>query len=390
MKKCPILCVLVILLLLNVSPVSAVVVLLHNGHVIQGKEVSLSDGIYHVNIGTGQIRIAADRVERAFDKIEDVYRWKRHLIRVGNHSEHIELARWCLKYDLLDLAQGELVDAELAEFDTPMVDYLQRRLTAKRKAKISETPRQFTPTPNMKPVPTVPAALRVEGMIPSKKLDAMVKTISTQSMAQFTSTIQPILLNNCATGGCHVTPGKDKMQLFRSGLAGKAGRRTTQRNLYSVMEWITQDRPDYSPLVTVPLRPHGKAPAMVKGHREEYRRLVYWVFQVSREQNQKSRNIANRLDFQSENFGGTVQAAMHTEPVNSSQSVKSKKSIVQETLDLIPPEGANLQKRGKDGRLEPIYPSDKVTSTSPFRKALAINPGMLKKFIDKQDKSENK
>lgn len=384
MKNHTILCVLSILLFASTSQALAATLLLHGGHILQG-EVSQVEGVYHVKTDTGEIRIAVNRVERIFDTIEDIYRWKRTLIRVGSHSDHIQLAKWCLKFELLDLAQRELVAAELAESGTPMVDYLQRRLTAKRKAqtethtKTTREPQLLAPSPTAKSFPPAPSPMvQPEASTTIETLEKVVRSISPRSMAQFSRTIQPILLNNCATGGCHVGTGREKMRLNRNGLTGKAGRRVTQRNLQAAMEWITPNRPDYSPLVTIPLHPHGKrARAMVDGHREEYRRLVYWVMQVSREQ--KGRRITQK-------FGGDnlIQPTMHTEPIRSKN--RSGKSILRETLDLIPPEGANLQKMGKDGHLEPLYPSDAVTSTTPFRKALAINPSMLKKFVKEEDR----
>lgn len=381
MKKYAVLPFLILLMLMSGPRLFAGVVLLHDGHIIQG-EVSEVERIYHVDTGTGRIRLSADRVERVFDKIEDVYHWKRTLIRVGNHSEHVELARWCLKYNLLDLAQRELVAAELAEPGTPMVEYLQRRLTANRKAEtagVSEAPGPFTPLPTVKPFPETVVTPNFEAMVPAETLDQMTESISLGSLAVFSSTVQPILLNNCATGGCHVGAGPEKMRLSRSGLSGKAGRRTTQRNLHAVMEWVDLNRPDYSPLLTVPLRPHGKdSEVMVQGHREEYQQLVRWVMQVSSEQAAKKAVGYPGID-------RAVRPAMHTEPVSSDETSQSGQSIVHETLELIPPEDANLQKKGKDGRTEPVYPSNNVSSTSPFRKALAVNPGLLKAFIEEAE-----
>ena len=379
MKKNIILPLVAVLVFAVSSQAFATVLLLHGGHVVEG-EVSKVEEVYHVKTDTGEIRISANRVELVFDGFEDVYCWKRSLIRVGCHSDHVELARWCLKYDLLDLAQRELVAAELAEPGTAMVDYLQRRLTSKRNVNTSETPRPFTPLPEAKPVPeTTPQADCDETeTISLETLDQATSSISPNSMAQFASTIQPILLNNCATGGCHVGAGDEKMKLYRSGLAGKAGRRTTQRNLYAVLEWLNTEQPDFSPLLTVPLRPHGKtAPAMIEGHKEEYQRLVYWAFQISREQKAK-------VVMKNPYMDRAVKPAMHTESATPDESIRPEKSIVQETLDMIPPEGAKLQKKGKDGRLEPVYPSDNVTSTSPFRKALAVNPSLLKAFLEKE------
>jgi hypothetical protein len=60
------------------------------------------------------------------------------------------------------------------------------------------------------------------------------------------------------------------------------GRKSTQRNMASVLTMIDRDHPAESRLLAVPIRPHGGGEAIFTDRQQaQYKQLVEWVYQVS-------------------------------------------------------------------------------------------------------------
>ena len=103
------------------------------------------------------------------------------------------------------------------------------------------------------------------------------------SMETFTQTIQPVLMNHCTTAGCHGPQSDTGYRLLRTPGGRPAGRRMTQRNLHATLQWIDRNKPEASPLLTVPIRPHGTAKTAVfmKNQTDQYKRVIDWVFRLA-------------------------------------------------------------------------------------------------------------
>ena len=107
-------------------PVQGMVVL-RNGEVIEGK-ISRDEGLYIVDLPNGRIRIKQADVDLVCSNLEEGYRRKRATIQVGNVHDHLDLAQWCMRHNLLGLATVELADATAADPKNPMIGALQHRL----------------------------------------------------------------------------------------------------------------------------------------------------------------------------------------------------------------------------------------------------------------------
>jgi hypothetical protein len=103
-----------------------------------------------------------------------------------------------------------------------------------------------------------------------------------ESVVDFANTIQPLLSNSCATGACHgPTSAAVDVHVLRVARGRSVSRRVTGRNLSEVMQWVNRQRPQESPLLTVPTRPHGSAEAAIFATTDEqYRLLVDWVYSL--------------------------------------------------------------------------------------------------------------
>jgi hypothetical protein len=247
-----------------VSPDQGILVL-RNGQTIEGR-ITRVDGWCVVDLPNGQIRIKAADVDLLCGSLEEGYRLKRAAADVGNVHDHLELAQWCLRQKLLGPAAAELADAKTADPTNRMIGVLEQRL------KLA-----------LEPPPATGAAGRSSAGPSNAELDRMIRSLPRGTVEAFTQSVQPVLMNHCATGGCHGPLSDSGLRLFRVPTAKSAGRRITQRNLYSVLQLIDRESPAESRLLTAASGPHGSAKHAIFGQHEaaQYSRLVDWANQVA-------------------------------------------------------------------------------------------------------------
>ena len=208
------------------------VLLLSNGEVIRGKISRVGDW-YYVVVEGGEIRIRPDRVEFQCRSLEEGYWKKRRLIRADDILERIGLARWCIRHDLFKLAAEELDAAALIDERHPMLPLMRRQLKMA----------QLAPEPSETPA----EASKHEREPTPAELECLVRSLPPHTMEMFTKTIQPLLVNRCSNGACHGprSDAKPRFYRFRSGTL--PSRRTTQRNLLAVMEFVNKKGPGGQP-----------------------------------------------------------------------------------------------------------------------------------------------
>lgn len=251
--------------LLPPVPTDRAILVLRNGQTIEGR-ITLSEGLYVVDLGDGLIRVKSADVDLICSNLEDGYRRKRTAIQLGNIHHHLELCQWCLRRGLLEPAATELADATAADPTHPMIAALQHRL------KLALEP----------PPASEPAGKVVAG--PSNgELDRMVRGLPRDAVESFTKSVQPVLMNHCATGGCHGPQSDYSLRLYRVTTGRSASRRLTQRNLYNVLPFVDRQNPLGSSLLTTPNSPHGTAKhAIFTEHQmAQYQRLVNWANQIA-------------------------------------------------------------------------------------------------------------
>jgi hypothetical protein len=233
--------------------------LLKNGGIITGKITAAGD-YYLVLEPLGETRVRAAEVEMQCADLDEAYRRKREKIEDGKASDHLELAEWCVRHKLFEHAEGELTVAAAAEASLPRLELVRRRLEhARRNAQVPRTtaiPASHCPT--------------------NDDLERMARGIPKATMTAFTSTIQPLLLNNCSSSGCHTQRSGGKLQLHRIDQPSKG---STRRNLYAVLQCVDHGDPMASPLLKAPIEQHGNTKGAIFTNREadQYRQLVTWV-----------------------------------------------------------------------------------------------------------------
>ena len=246
------------------APSAQQILILRNGQTIEGR-ISQKDGLYVVDFSDGQIRLKPADVDLVCSSLEEGYRRKRAAMATGDAHDHLELAQWCLRHSLLGPAATELADAKTADPNAPMIIALEHRLKMA-----------------LEPPSAVTASTSIAG--PSnEELDRMIRGLPRGAIESFTQCVQPVLMNHCATAGCHGPQSETGLRLFRIPTGKSASRRITQRNLYSALSFVDRENPTASRLLTVPSGPHGTSKIAIFNEHQaaQYRRLVEWTSQLA-------------------------------------------------------------------------------------------------------------
>lgn len=243
------------------------VLLLHNGELISGSIVRAGE-YYVVSVDRGELRIKATEVDHHAATADDCYQKRREAIDPTKVDEHLNLAEWCMRHALYAQAAKELTDALKTDPTHPKIGLLERRL-------------ELVARQQPEPGETAKSTARSDATV--AELDRLVRGLPGGAMETYTNVVQPLLLHHCGTAACHSPQAKSSLHLVRLPPGRSANRRTTQRNLLAVLGAIDRDSPDNSPLLTIPIRPHGTAKGAIFGSRQasQYRTLAAWVHQVS-------------------------------------------------------------------------------------------------------------
>ncbi|MGD9722573.1 MAG: hypothetical protein AB7O59_14675 [Pirellulales bacterium] len=272
------------------------VLLLNNGQLISGTVTAAGDR-YDVHLDDGQISVRAAQVALVARNVRECYEFKRSQIQVERAADYLDLAEWCLRNLLFDEAAKEIAAAKRIDSTHPKVPLLDTRLRLARDRAAAAAAKASAVTPasatSAVPGDSAPAVLPAgaadanqlpapDAAIAKKPLDLVVRNLPHGTVETFTNGIQPLLLNYCARAGCHGSQSTTAMRLERIPPNRYTGRKSTQRNLQSVLAMIDREQPLHSKLLTAPAQPHGKDNVVIFTDRRQsqYRQLVQWVYQV--------------------------------------------------------------------------------------------------------------
>jgi hypothetical protein len=247
------------------------VLLLNDGGVLRGRVAHVGDR-YVVTGAMSRLEVAANKVALACASLTAAYEQQRRQLPYDTPEAHLGLADWCLRYDLLPQAGHELAEARRLDSRNIKLDLLQRRLDVATQA---ATPRK-----------TVDDAAE-EGNQQSAeevaRLEAIASQLPTGAVERFTRKVQPILVNNCTTAGCHQVAGKQVFQLDRAVLHGLSNHRSTLNNLAATLALVNRSAPQQSPMLTIPRSEHADMKQPILGSRQDqqFRQLEEWVALVT-------------------------------------------------------------------------------------------------------------
>jgi hypothetical protein len=238
------------------------VLLLKNGHVMQGGITKAGD-FFVLTLGkTGEIRLPAADVETQCVDLDDAYRYQAALLSNKKAEPHLTLAEWCLRHSLKQQAEDQIAFARKLDPENARIAQLELRLKA-----AAESP---VPAPKIATLSTTVGA---------KQLDETVADLPKGSVEKFSVVIQPMLINRCGANGCHGPAAKSDFHLLRPATGQMMSKRFTQRNLFTVLQFMDKDHPEESRLVTIPQERHGGMQAPIFDKRTQHQRddLVAWA-----------------------------------------------------------------------------------------------------------------
>jgi hypothetical protein len=245
-----------------VSEAPRAVLVLRNGEVLQGR-VSQVDDRFRIDLEAGSLFVSAAEVEMTCNSLEEAYRLKASQAGFNQAHDHARLAQWCQHHGLDQQAEHELQITRRLDPTHPLISLVERRLAAARAERR----------------PSAPAESRSNSEPSPLQLDEFVAGLPQGTAESFTRVIQPILLNRCATAGCHTSRAENSFKLDRPPTGAPISQRSTHRNLYAVLQLIDRAAPDRSELISPQRCPHRiDTDAMLSLSRSgQYRYLVAWV-----------------------------------------------------------------------------------------------------------------
>ncbi len=334
------------------------VLLMHNGKVISGMIKQSSTG-YVVIKPEGQMILPFEHVRLEAEDLEDAYLQQRNALPDHSAAAHCELARWCLTYGLKDQAQRELQEALRREPGSVTAKNMLQRLSDQLLATndlpiLKEKNGRYSMLGDVKPVHTLEAL----GGLPR------------DAAGDFVSKVQPLLVNRCATAGCHGPGSGQDFELQRAKVGKGNPKSQSERNLAAVLARIDRDRPLSSPLLTK-LRGDSKSSATKATHgglsAEQTQVLRQWVTSLSN--NSDKKNFAEKSDVQ-----GPAFAKDATFPVGSQLDLVDE-SLIGTPIATDEPPKTSRRKEPKNKPVVDELDADKEPRSPPkLRKPDAFDP----------------
>ncbi|MCS7047320.1 MAG: hypothetical protein NZO58_13255, partial [Gemmataceae bacterium] len=183
--------------------------------------------------------------------------FQRSQANLDDADERLRLARWCLSHGLKEIA---LVEARAALELRPGHAETKQLIAAVQRSPLAPS------APAPPPLPPRPVE-------PLPNLD-----LSADALTSFTTKVQPILMNACAS--CHAGGQGGGFQLLRPYEGGT--RFTTQRNLTATVMQLKFDHLAASPLLVKAVSAHGSAtsPPLKDRQSVPFRALQQWAENV--------------------------------------------------------------------------------------------------------------
>ncbi len=253
------------------------VLVLANGNLIQGKIQRESD-VYRVRTPQSELVVRVAQVDMFCHTIDEAYE-QRRLQRAGSSADsHVDLARWCLRHDLLQYASRELLEVRIIDPEHRQLPLLERQV------QLALRNRQAKDRPD----PLVETAVQKE-----EDHSKLIEDVPDWARTLFVRQIQPLLVDSCAASGCHQPGSPEQFQLNRLALDGPGHPATTLNNLAATLALLDFASPDNSALLLRAKTAHGGSdstkPHALEPHR--YQMLRTWVEQLALARQNSTKNV---------------------------------------------------------------------------------------------------
>jgi hypothetical protein len=254
------------------------VLLLKNGSVVAG-EISRIGNRWFVKNSGSEVQIPEENADLAAGSLDELYLAQKQRVPRPTAEAHLALADWCIRNCLLPQAETELAQARRLDHAHPRLRLYEQRLAI---ASLPRPPQGAQNSISSHRHEVAPVS-HTQEVKPAQAAAILAPAVSEVAIERFTRRIQPILVNNCTTSGCHRPGGAQSFQLDRALLHGLSNRRTTMSNLQAALDQVDRQEPLKSPLLAVPRLPHGSLAQPVFGpnQRTSVEQILEWVTLVS-------------------------------------------------------------------------------------------------------------
>ena len=236
------------------------VLLLKNGNVMEGDIEKVGTQMC-IRRGTSEVWIDLDKTARLCADWDDAYAHMQTLLKMDSATERVKLARWCLLYRLNDKALQQASQA---------LQLQPNHREAKQLVAMLERAQKEPPPKSSVPAEAAPAPVPPS---PAPNMDVVAETL-----IHFTTRVQPILMNTCAS--CHATGHGGNFRLDRVADAGQKA--ATRQNLNMVLAYLDLERPAISPLLLKAVEVHGNGPLSPLKDRgaKPFQTMQQWIEQT--------------------------------------------------------------------------------------------------------------
>jgi hypothetical protein len=243
------------------------VLLLKNQQVLAGKIISLGD-YTHVSIGnSSDVRVPKKDVWLIGRDLDDLYQQRMKLLRAGKIEDHLSLADWCVRQQMLSQGAEQLVKAMQLDPRDPRIAMLEKKLQVATVANSSKKVK----------------ATAIAATVGHEQLDRTVTELPHGALERFTIMVQPIVMDRCGAGRCHGSGSETNFQIVQPTASRVPSKRFTQRNLFAVMSLVNLAAPQESKLLKKSLEAHGgqKEAPLRNAEDRQYLALQEWVMAAS-------------------------------------------------------------------------------------------------------------
>lgn len=250
-------------------------------------EITIQAGGYSVEKLGGSVFVPKEQVRCVARDLRDAYRIQRESQVDPTAASLIQLAEWGISYRLYDEARDELHRALRRDPENETARKMLQRLEEQLLAQ---------------PKPRTNAPVDSSGFL-VQEVESL-GGLSRETAAEFTSRIQPLLINRCAGASCHSSETDRPFRLAHVRIATRNHRRQSEQNLAAVLKYINTEDPRDSELLRVADGLHGNQPFMMFGGSQgaqQRQSIQDWVDTVTKEQRAEQAKLARAPQLKSKN-----------------------------------------------------------------------------------------
>ncbi|MSR32955.1 MAG: hypothetical protein EXR99_15790 [Gemmataceae bacterium] len=238
-------------------PETGKVLLLENERILEG-DIEKVGARYRIKRTIGETWVPAKSAMILCASLDDAFRFLRSRANLEDPDERLRLVGWSVRNGLRERAVEEAgALCELRPDHEPSKKLLLH-LQASLEQEIAR-----------KNLPSDPAE--------SEPLPTLPFEVANESLSVFSTRVQPILMNTCAS--CHAVNKGGNFKLHRVYQVGQANRKNMQHNLAAVLSQVNIQQPENSQFLAKALTIHGggSKPPLAGRDSEAFKTLEGWV-----------------------------------------------------------------------------------------------------------------